>query len=187
LFDLKNVQLQIFNDYLSPNNKFVTGTIQFWVCSQKLRTIQQFASNWRHKPQTFSRVCLRLKRGVYRWKLKCFTAHVTCHIEKPFSYFWRNCHVLMCLRARFNISKPIIIRSSHKKYEYKQVWSLLQYRELGNTETYTKSHQNMKNNWIRPLNYRVYQKKGNRTSARYCIRITLRMNEILTHSERSCF
>jgi hypothetical protein len=44
--------------------------------------IQQFAS--KHKPQTFSRVCLRLKRGVYRWKLKCFTAHVTwCHIEKP--------------------------------------------------------------------------------------------------------
>jgi hypothetical protein len=28
--------------------------------------IQQFAS--KHKPQTFSRVCLRLKRGVYRWK-----------------------------------------------------------------------------------------------------------------------
>jgi hypothetical protein len=28
----------------------------------------------------------------------------------------------------------------------KQVWSLLQYRELGNTETYTKVHQNMKNN-----------------------------------------
>ena len=43
--------------------------------------LQQFAS--KHKPQTFSRVCLRLKRGVYRWKLKCFTAHVTCHIEKP--------------------------------------------------------------------------------------------------------
>ena len=65
---------------------------------------------------------------------------------KALSYFWRNCHVLMCLRARFNISKPTIIRSSHKKYEYKQVWSLLQYRELGNTETYTKAHQNMKNN-----------------------------------------
>jgi hypothetical protein len=28
------------------------------------------------------------------------------------------------------------------------------------------------------LLYRVYQKKGNRTSARYCIGITLRMNEI---------
>jgi hypothetical protein len=28
--------------------------------------IQQFAS--KHKPQTFSRVCLRLKRDVYRWK-----------------------------------------------------------------------------------------------------------------------
>jgi hypothetical protein len=53
------------------------------------------------------------------------------------------------LRARFNISKPTIICSSHKKYEYKQVWSLLQYRELENTEMYTKAHQNMKNNWIR--------------------------------------
>ena len=39
-----------------------------------------------------------------------------------------------------------IIRYSHKKYEYKQVWSLLQYRELGNIEKYTKAHQNMKNN-----------------------------------------
>jgi hypothetical protein len=28
--------------------------------------VQQFAS--KHKPQTFSRVCLRLKRDVYRWK-----------------------------------------------------------------------------------------------------------------------
>jgi hypothetical protein len=68
---------------------------------------------------------------------------------KSLSYFWRNCHVLMCLRVRFNIFKPMIIRSSHKKCEYRQVWSLLQYRELGNTETYTKAHQNMKNNWIR--------------------------------------
>ena len=59
-------------------------------------------------------------------------------LTSPLSYFWRNCHVLMCLRARFNISKPMIISYSHKKYEYKQVWSLLQYRELG--------HQNMKNN-----------------------------------------
>jgi hypothetical protein len=42
--------------------------------------IQQFAS--KHKPQTFSRVCLRLKRGVYRWKRKCFTAHATCYSEK---------------------------------------------------------------------------------------------------------
>jgi hypothetical protein len=32
----------------------------------ELPLIQQFAS--KHKPQTFSRVCLRLKRGVYRWK-----------------------------------------------------------------------------------------------------------------------
>jgi hypothetical protein len=31
-----------------------------------LKCIQQFAS--KHKPQTFSRVCLRLKRDVYRWK-----------------------------------------------------------------------------------------------------------------------
>jgi hypothetical protein len=47
----------------------------------QIKHLQQFAS--KHKPQTFSRVCLHLKRGVYRWKLKCFTAHVTCHIEKP--------------------------------------------------------------------------------------------------------
>jgi hypothetical protein len=133
-------------------------------CDHRKTLIQQFAS--KHKPQTFSRVCLRLKRGVYRWKLKCFTAHVTCHHQcvshwKALSYFWRNCHVLMCLRARFNISKPIIIRSSHKKYENKQVWSLLQYRELGNTETYTKSHQNMKNNWIMPLNYNTSHEQWN--------------------------
>jgi hypothetical protein len=31
-----------------------------------IKCIQQFAS--KHKPQTFSRVCLRLKRDVYRWK-----------------------------------------------------------------------------------------------------------------------
>jgi hypothetical protein len=31
-------------------------------------------------------------------------------------------------------------------YEYTQVWSLLQYRELGNIEKYTKAHQNTKNN-----------------------------------------
>jgi hypothetical protein len=31
------------------------------------------------------------------------------------------------------------------------------------------------------------KKKGNRTSARYCIWITMRMNEIVSHSERSCF
>jgi hypothetical protein len=37
------------------------------------------------------------------------------------------------------------------------------------------------------LIYRVYKKKGNRTLARYCIRITMRMNEIFSHSERSCF
>ena len=48
---------------------------------QTYSVLQQFAS--KHKPQTFSRVFLRLKRGVYRWKLKCFTAHVTCHSEKP--------------------------------------------------------------------------------------------------------
>jgi hypothetical protein len=89
--------------------------------------------------------------------------HCSCDVShwKALSYFWRNCHVLMCLRARFNISKPIIICSSHKKYEYKQVWSLLQYRELGNTETYTKAHQNMKNNWIRPLNYNTSHEQWN--------------------------
>jgi hypothetical protein len=43
----------------------------------------------------------------------------------------------------------------------KQVWSLLQYRELGNTETYTKAHQNMKNNWIRPLNYNTSHERWN--------------------------
>jgi hypothetical protein len=89
--------------------------------------------------------------------------HRSCDVShwKALSYFWRNCHVLMCLHARFNISKPIIICSSHKKYEYKQVWSLLQYRELGYTETYTKAHQNIKNNWIRPLNYNTSHEQWN--------------------------
>jgi hypothetical protein len=80
---------------------------------------------------------------VGNWNRSCDVSHL-----KALSYFWRNCHVLMCLCARFNISKPMIIRYSHKKYEYKQVWSLLQYCELGNIEKYTKAHQNMKNNWI---------------------------------------
>jgi hypothetical protein len=85
-----------------------------------------------------------------RLPLKTEMFHRSCDVShwKALSYFWRDCHVLMCLRARFNISKPMIIRYSHKKYEYKQVWSLLPYRELGNIEKYTKAHQNMKNNWI---------------------------------------
>ena len=33
-------------------------------------TLQPFAS--KHKPQTFSRVCLRLKRRVYCWKRECY-------------------------------------------------------------------------------------------------------------------
>jgi hypothetical protein len=51
---------------------------------------------------------LRLKRGVYRRKRKCI--HRSCDVSqcKAFSYFWRNCQVLMCLRARFSISKLII-------------------------------------------------------------------------------
>jgi hypothetical protein len=66
--------------------------------------------------------------------LKLFLAQLSCFNVPPctFQYF----------QAHDNTF-------SHKKYEYKQVWSLLQYRELGNTETYTKAHQNMKNNWIR--------------------------------------
>jgi hypothetical protein len=68
-------------------------------------SLQQFAS--KHKPQTFSRVCLRLKRGVYRWKRKCFTAHVTwCYSAKPNSGIF---HVLMCFRVRFNISNLTIL------------------------------------------------------------------------------
>jgi hypothetical protein len=51
----------------------------------KYGCIQQFAS--KHKPQTFSRVCLRLKRGVYRWKLKCFTAHVTLSSAEAYMKF----------------------------------------------------------------------------------------------------
>ena len=66
--------------------------------------IQQFAS--KHKPQTFSRVCLRLKRGVYRWKRKCFTAHATCYSEKANSIIF---HVLMCFRVLFNVSKLTIL------------------------------------------------------------------------------
>jgi hypothetical protein len=40
-----------------------------WIPSMLITScfcIQQFAS--KHKPQTFSRVCLRVKRDVYRWK-----------------------------------------------------------------------------------------------------------------------
>jgi hypothetical protein len=68
--------------------------------------IQQFAS--KHKPQTFSRVCLRLKRGVYRWKRKCFTAHATCYSEKANSIIF---HVLMCFRVLFNVFKLTILKS----------------------------------------------------------------------------
>ena len=66
--------------------------------------LQQFAS--KHKPQTFSRVCLRLKLGVYRWKRKYFTAHVTCYSAKPNSVIF---HVLMCFRVRFSILKLTIL------------------------------------------------------------------------------
>jgi hypothetical protein len=39
--------------------------------------------------QTFSRVFLRLKRGVYCWKRKCFTAHVTvsCTVQSLQLFF----------------------------------------------------------------------------------------------------
>ena len=55
-------------------------------------------------------------------KRKCI--HCSCDVLqcKGFNYFWRNCHDLMYLRARFDISKPMIIRSSHKKYECEQIW-----------------------------------------------------------------
>jgi hypothetical protein len=75
-----------------------------FIYKQFVLGIQQFAS--KHKPQTFSRVCLRLKRRVYRWKRKCFTAHVTCYSAKPNSVIF---HVLMCFRVRFNISKLTIL------------------------------------------------------------------------------
>jgi hypothetical protein len=121
--------------------------------------IQQIAS--KHKPANIFARLLTFETG--RLPLETEMFHRSCDVShwKALSYFWRNCHVLMCLRARFNISKPVILRSSHKKYEYKQVWSLLQYRELGNTETYTKSHQNMKNNWIRSLNYNTSHEQWN--------------------------
>jgi hypothetical protein len=81
-----------------------------WLCRWKFPVwilyidLQQFA--FKHKPQTFSRVSLRLKRGVYRWKRKCFTAHVTCYSAKPNSVIF---HVLMCFRVRFSISKLAIL------------------------------------------------------------------------------
>jgi hypothetical protein len=68
------------------------------------KLVQQFAS--KHKPQTFSRVCLRLKRDVYRWKRKCFTAHVTCYSANPNSVIF---HVLMYFRVRFSVSKLTIL------------------------------------------------------------------------------
>jgi hypothetical protein len=58
---------------------YMSANKLFQICSQADDKLQQFAS--KHKPQTFSRVCLRLKRGVYRWKLKCFTNHRSCDVS----------------------------------------------------------------------------------------------------------
>jgi hypothetical protein len=51
--------------------------------------LQQFAS--KHKPQTFSRVCLRLKLDVYRWKrnVSLFMCHVIVQsLIQLFFMFW---------------------------------------------------------------------------------------------------
>jgi hypothetical protein len=47
----------------------------------------------------FACFVLCLKWGVYRWKRKCI--HSSCDVLqcKAFGYFWRNCHVLMCLNS----------------------------------------------------------------------------------------
>jgi hypothetical protein len=41
--------------------------------------------------------------------------------------------------------------------------------------------------YLKYLYVQGVSKKGNRTSTRYCIWITMRMNEIFSHSERSAF
>jgi hypothetical protein len=60
-----------YRDNISSNEWHTHCTYQksyLWYVSRalKLYFLQQFAS--KHKPQTFSRVCLHLKRDVYRWK-----------------------------------------------------------------------------------------------------------------------
>jgi hypothetical protein len=69
-----------------------------------LGEIQQFAS--KHKPQTFSRVCLRLKRDVYRWKRNVSLLMWRVKVQWPNSVIF---HVLICFRVRFSVSKLTIL------------------------------------------------------------------------------
>jgi hypothetical protein len=98
---------------------------------------------------------------VGNWNVSPLMWHVTLKSLKLFLAQMSCFDVPPCTFQYFQAHKSIIIRSSHKKYEYKQVWSLLQYRELGNTETYTKAHQKMKNNWIGPVNYNTSHEQWN--------------------------
>jgi hypothetical protein len=66
--------------------------------------LQQFAS--KQKPQTFSRVCLRLKRDVYRWKRNVSLLMSSVIVQWPNSVIF---HVLMCFRVRFSVSKLTIL------------------------------------------------------------------------------
>jgi hypothetical protein len=66
--------------------------------------LQQFAS--KHKPQTFSRVCLRLKRDVYRWKRNVSLLMWRVIVQWPNSVIF---HVLMWFRVRFSVSKLTIL------------------------------------------------------------------------------
>ena len=103
-----SVRGNVLNQYLRNTSIGTTvnvlAKIKVLECLISLPLLQQFAS--KHKPQTFSRVCLRLKRGVYRWKRKCFTAHATCYSEKANSIIF---HVLMCFCVLFNVSKLTIL------------------------------------------------------------------------------
>ena len=51
-----------------------------------LTVIQQFA--FKHKRQTFSRVCLRLKRRVCRWKRECYRGANVAAILGVTIMFW---------------------------------------------------------------------------------------------------
>jgi hypothetical protein len=75
--------------------------------------LQQFAS--KHKPQTFSRVCLRLKRDVYRWKWNVSLLMWRVIVQWPNSVIF---HVLMWFRVRFSVSKLTIYCKSDQTCLY---------------------------------------------------------------------
>jgi hypothetical protein len=110
-----------------------------WIKSKLFTCLQLFA--FKHKPQTFSRVFLRLKRGVYRWKRTFFTAHVTCYVQcKAFSYFFMSwcafVHVSVFPNTRY-------CKSDQTLFTFILFVTRTYYRGLGNIETCTEAHQSM--------------------------------------------